>query len=159
MIKMKALNAFIVAALLLVTACGAASAAGNAQSLADAFASGQYAFSGSSATTAQDGCVAVANADAGAFSGNYDASALAYTAANNLVRGAGSTAQAMGLSLYAQSSSSVDPSAAQTMSHAETYYSGIAATQADASGEYAESASSASADAEGSTSDSMAYAV
>lgn len=156
---MKALKVLLVAALLLVTACGAASAAGNAQSMADAFASGQYAFSGSSATTAIDGCVAIANADAGSYSSSFDAEAQAYTAANNLRRGAGSTSQAMGLSLYTQSFSSVDPSAAQTTAHAETYCTGLAATQADASGEYAESASSASATAEGATSDSMAYAV
>lgn len=156
---MKALKVLLVAALLLVTACGAASAAGNAQSMADAFASGQYAFSGSSATTAIDGCVAIANADAGSYSSNFDADAQAYTGAGNLQAGASSNAQALGMSLYTQSFSSVDPSAAQTMSHAETYYSGLAATQADASGEYAESASSASADAEGATSDSQAYAV
>lgn len=156
---MKALKVLLVAALLLVTACGAASAAGNAQSMADAFASGQYAFSGSSATTAIDGCVAIANADAGSYSSSFDADAQAYTGAGNLQAGASSDAQALGMSLYTRSFSSIDPNAAQTMSHAETYYSGLAATQADASGEYAESASTASANVDGATSDSIAYAV
>ncbi|GEM_PF-3024981 len=158
MIKMK-LKVLLVAALFLVTACGAASAAGNAKSMADSFSSGQYAFSGSNAMTTNDGCVATANADAGSFSSRYDANAQAYTTASNLQKGAGSIANAMGLSIYTQSYSGVDPTLAQTTSHAETYCAGIATTQASASGEYAESASTASADVEGAFSDSMAYAV